>query len=90
VARLTTLRSLASLPFPPPASSYFSGVVDETADGKVSRLTVVQGPGPFARAVADGATVRASEHGIDCQVVEASLVEAEEVGGKGSLGCRCL
>jgi ABC-type branched-subunit amino acid transport system substrate-binding protein len=68
---------IASLPAP--ASSYFDGVVEEAADRKVRRLIVVQGPGPFARAVADGATARASERGIDGQAVEASAVEAEDV-----------
>jgi branched-chain amino acid transport system substrate-binding protein len=69
---------IASLPAP--ASSYFDGVVDEAADHKVSRLIVVQAPGPFARAVAEGAMARASERGIDGQTVEASAVEAEDVG----------
>ncbi len=68
---------IASLPAP--ASSYFDGVVDEAADRKVSRLIVVQGPGPFARAVAEGAVARASVRGIDGQAVEASAVEAENV-----------
>jgi ABC-type branched-subunit amino acid transport system substrate-binding protein len=68
---------IASLPAP--ASSYFDGVVDEAADRKVSRLIVVQGPGPFARAVADGATAQASECGIDGHAVEASAVQAEDV-----------
>src|SRR6266498_3963041 len=68
---------IASLPAP--ASSYFDGVVHEAADRKVSRLIVVQAPGPFARAVADGARARASDRGIDSQAVEASAVEAEDV-----------
>jgi ABC-type branched-subunit amino acid transport system substrate-binding protein len=68
---------IASLPAP--ASSYFDGVVDEAAERKVRRLIVIQGPGPFARAVAQGATARASEHGIDCHAVEASAVEDEDV-----------
>jgi branched-chain amino acid transport system substrate-binding protein len=68
---------IASLPAP--ASSYFAGVVNEAADRKVSRLVVVQAPGPFARAVAGGATARASERGIDSQPVEASAVEGEDL-----------
>jgi ABC-type branched-subunit amino acid transport system substrate-binding protein len=68
---------IASLPAP--ASSYFDGVVDEAAHRKVSRLVVVQAPGPFARAVADGARARASERGIDSEAVEASAVEAVDV-----------
>lgn len=38
---------IASLPAP--ASSYFDGIVDEAADRKVSRVIVVQAPGPFSR-----------------------------------------
>jgi branched-chain amino acid transport system substrate-binding protein len=68
---------IASLPAP--ASSYFDGVVDEAADRKVSRLIVVQAPGQFARAVADGARARASERRIDNKAVEAMAVEAEDV-----------
>jgi ABC-type branched-subunit amino acid transport system substrate-binding protein len=69
---------IASLPAP--ASSYFDGIVDEAVDRKISRLIVVQAPGPFARAVANGARARASERGIDAQAVEASAVEAEDLG----------
>jgi hypothetical protein len=68
---------------PAPASSYFEGVVDEAADRKVSRLVVVQAPGPFARAVADGARAQASERGIDGQVIEASAVEGEDPVASG-------
>ena len=68
---------IASLPAP--ASSYFDGVIDEAADRTVSRVIVVQGLGPFARAVADGARARAFERGIDSQTVEESAVEAEDV-----------
>jgi ABC-type branched-subunit amino acid transport system substrate-binding protein len=68
---------IASLPAP--ASSYFHGVVDQAADQKVGRLVVVQAPGPFARAVAEGAMARASERGIDSQAIEAAAVEAEDL-----------
>jgi branched-chain amino acid transport system substrate-binding protein len=68
---------VASLPAP--ASSYFDGVVDAAVQRKVRRLIVVRGHGPFARAVADGATARASERGIDSQAIEASAVEAEDL-----------
>ena len=68
---------IASLPAP--ASTYFEGIVDEAIDCKVRRLIVVQGPGPFARAVANGARTRASERGIDSRTVDASTVEAEEL-----------
>jgi hypothetical protein len=74
---------VASLPAP--ASSYFDGVVEEAADRRVSRLLVVRAPGPFARAVADGARARASQRGIDGQVVEASAVEARDVAGMAVL-----
>jgi len=68
---------IASLPAP--ASSYFDGAVDEAGDRKVSRVIVVQAPGPFARAVAEGAIARASERGIESQTIEASAVDAEDV-----------
>jgi ABC-type branched-subunit amino acid transport system substrate-binding protein len=68
---------IASLPAP--ASSYFDGVIEEAADRNVCRVIVVQALGPFARAVADGAKARASERGIDSQMVEASAVEAQDV-----------
>ena len=64
---------------PARASSYFDGAVDEAADRTVSRMIVVQAPGPFARAVAEGAIARASERGIDSQAIEASAVEAEDL-----------
>jgi ABC-type branched-subunit amino acid transport system substrate-binding protein len=64
---------------PAPASSYFDGAVDEAADRNVSRIILVQAPGPFARAVAEGAKARASERGIDSQAIEASAIEAEDL-----------
>ena len=64
---------------PAPASTYFEGIVDEAMHCKVRRLIVVQGPGPFARTVANGATARGSERGIDSQVVNASTVETEDL-----------
>jgi len=68
---------IASLPAP--ASSYFDGAVDQAADQKVGRLLVVQGAGPFARMIAEGATARGSERGIDSRTIEAPAVEAEEL-----------
>jgi branched-chain amino acid transport system substrate-binding protein len=68
---------IASLPAP--ASSYFDGVVDRAAKQKVGRLLLVQGAGPFARAVAEGATARASEHELDSRTIEASAVETEDL-----------
>jgi branched-chain amino acid transport system substrate-binding protein len=68
---------IASLPAP--ASTYFEGIVDEAIDRKVRRLIVVQGPGPFARTVANGATTRASEREIDSKTVNASAVETDDL-----------
>jgi ABC-type branched-subunit amino acid transport system substrate-binding protein len=64
---------------PAPASTYFEGIVDEAIERKVRRLIVVQGPGPFARTVANGATTRGSARGIDSQTVDASTVETEDL-----------
>ena len=64
---------------PAPASSYFDGVIDAMASRDARRLVVVQAPGPFARAVADGARARARDRGIEPRTVAASEVEAEDV-----------
>jgi ABC-type branched-subunit amino acid transport system substrate-binding protein len=64
---------------PAPASTYFQGIVDEAIERKVRRLIVVQGPGRFARTVANGATTRGSERGIDSQTVNTSTVETEDL-----------
>jgi ABC-type branched-subunit amino acid transport system substrate-binding protein len=64
---------------PAPASTYFEGIVDEAIEGKVRRLIIVQGPGPFARYVANGAKTRGTERGIDSQTVKASTVETEDL-----------
>jgi ABC-type branched-subunit amino acid transport system substrate-binding protein len=66
---------IASLPAP--ASTYFEGIVDEAINRNLGRLIVVQGPGPFARTVANGAKTRAAEQGIDIQTIDASAVENE-------------
>jgi len=68
---------IASLPAS--ASSYFNGVIDAAANDNIRRLIVVQAPGPFARAVADGARARARDQGIEPGTVAASEVEAEDV-----------
>jgi branched-chain amino acid transport system substrate-binding protein len=68
---------IASLPAP--ASSYFDGIIDQAAGRKVGRLLIVQGSGPFARTVAEGATARAAKRGIDSQSIEAPAVEAEDL-----------
>ena len=64
---------------PAPASTYFEGIVDEAIERKVRRLIIVQGPGPFARYVANGAKTRGRKRGIDSQTVEASSVETEDL-----------
>jgi ABC-type branched-subunit amino acid transport system substrate-binding protein len=66
---------------PAPASSYFDGVVDEAVARQIDRLVVVQGAGPFAQAVADGATTRASERGLGVRAIEVSAVDAEDAAG---------
>jgi ABC-type branched-subunit amino acid transport system substrate-binding protein len=66
---------IASLPAP--ASTYFEGIVDEAIERKVRRLIMVQGPGRFARTVANGAKTRGSERGIDSQTIDAATVENE-------------
>jgi ABC-type branched-subunit amino acid transport system substrate-binding protein len=66
---------------PAPASSYFDGVVDQAVARQIDRLVVVQGTGPFAQAVADGATTRASKRGLDVRAIEVSSVDAEDAAG---------
>lgn len=66
---------IASLPAP--ASTYFEGIVDEAIKRNVGRLIVVQGPGPFARTVANGALTRAAKRGIESPTIDASAVETE-------------
>ncbi|HTE70538.1 MAG TPA: ABC transporter substrate-binding protein [Actinomycetes bacterium] len=67
---------------PAPASSYFDGAVQEAVTRRVDRLLVVRGPGPFARAVADGAAARASERGIEARMVSVgSLTAADAADG---------
>jgi branched-chain amino acid transport system substrate-binding protein len=63
-----------------PASSYFDDLVDQAVVQHVDRLIVVKGKGPFARAVADGASSRASAQGLDARTVDASAVQAEDAG----------
>jgi ABC-type branched-subunit amino acid transport system substrate-binding protein len=67
---------------PAPASSYFDGAVQEAVTRRVDRLLVVRGPGPFARAVADGAAARASERGIEAHtIMVGSLTAADAADG---------
>ena len=75
--------AIASLPAP--ASSYFNGVIDRAANENIRRVLVVQAPGLFARAVADGARARARDRGIEARTVEASGVDDEDVAGAAIL-----
>lgn len=60
---------------PAPASAYFRDTVDLAADQGVGQVVIVQGPGPFARAVAGGAAARAGERGLGVQRVDAGSVD---------------
>src|SRR4029450_1372916 len=70
---------------PAPASSYFHGAVDEAAARRIDRLIVAHGAGPFARAVADGAVARASEHGLDARKTVIDVPTFEHVNGAALL-----
>jgi ABC-type branched-subunit amino acid transport system substrate-binding protein len=65
---------------PAPASTYFQGIVEEAIERKVRQLVIVQGPGPFARYVVNGAKTHGSERGIDSQTVKASTLETKDLG----------
>ena len=66
---------------PAPASSYFDGAVQEAVTRRVDRLLVARGPGPFARAVAEGAAARASQRGIDAHTVMVGSLTAAAADG---------
>jgi branched-chain amino acid transport system substrate-binding protein len=70
---------------PAPASSYFHGAVDEALARGAERVVLVQDTGPFAHAVAAGATIRAAEHGLDVRVVDVDAANAEEAAGTAFL-----
>jgi branched-chain amino acid transport system substrate-binding protein len=70
---------------PAPASSYFHGVVEEAVARQVDQVVVVRGAGRFARAVADGATTRASERGLATRTVEATAVKVGDADGTAVL-----
>jgi ABC-type branched-subunit amino acid transport system substrate-binding protein len=70
---------------PAPASTYFDGVVEEAVARQVDQVVVVRGPGRFARAVADGATTRASERGLAARTIQATAIEAEDADGTALL-----
>jgi branched-chain amino acid transport system substrate-binding protein len=61
-----------------PASSYFDAIVDEAVACQVNRLVIVQGAGPFARIVAQGATNRATTRGLDVRTIDAAALDAEQ------------
>jgi branched-chain amino acid transport system substrate-binding protein len=70
---------------PAPASTYFEGAVQEAVSRRVDRLLVARGPGPFARAVAEGAAARASERGIEARMVSVGSLTAAEAAGAALL-----
>jgi Periplasmic binding protein len=70
---------------PAPASSYFDGAVDEAVARGVDWLVIVRGNGPFARAVAEGATTRASRLGLDTRTIGASALTAAHAAGVARL-----
>ena len=70
---------------PAPASTYFVDAVEEAAARRVDRLLVVQGRGPFARAVADGAVARAAAAGLRALEVPAGTLSAADVAGAAVL-----
>jgi ABC-type branched-subunit amino acid transport system substrate-binding protein len=70
---------------PAPASSYFDGAIREAAQLGIGRLAVVRGQGRFARAVADGVGVRASEHGMDISALDGRTLEGADVAGTALL-----
>jgi ABC-type branched-subunit amino acid transport system substrate-binding protein len=72
---------LGLVSLPAPASSYFEGAVEEAVTRRVDRLLVVRGPGPFARAVAEGAAERASERGIEARMVSVGSLTAADAAG---------
>jgi ABC-type branched-subunit amino acid transport system substrate-binding protein len=61
-----------------PASSYLCGVVEIAASHGIGHIVIVQGPGPFARAVADGAANRAREQGLHVQQTGAAVIDKLE------------
>lgn len=57
-----------------PASTYFHDVVDLAAQQQIRQIVIVQGPGPFARTVADGAATRAEHLGLRVCRTEADSI----------------
>jgi branched-chain amino acid transport system substrate-binding protein len=68
-----------------PASSYFDGIVDAVVARHLPRLVIVQGAGPFACAVAEGAAARATTNGLAGQVVNDAELDGLDAEGAGVL-----
>lgn len=68
-----------------PASRYFDGALEEIARSQVDTLLVVQGSGPFARAVCEGALTRAGRFGVHGRKVDAEALSAEDAPGTAVL-----
>lgn len=64
-----------------PASNYLCKAVDIAAAQHHDRMVIVQGPGPFARAVADGAADHARQRGIRTQQVESGSIDSIQTAG---------
>jgi branched-chain amino acid transport system substrate-binding protein len=60
-----------------PASRYFDGAVDEAVARGSDRMLVVQGAGPFARAVAHGAAERAEDQHLDVRLLAVDALSVE-------------
>jgi ABC-type branched-subunit amino acid transport system substrate-binding protein len=63
-----------------PASSYLHGVIDQAAGWRIDRILLVQGPGPFARAVADGAAAHAATRHLHARTIDASTLGDDLAG----------
>jgi ABC-type branched-subunit amino acid transport system substrate-binding protein len=68
-----------------PASTYLCEAVDIAAGQHHDRMVIVQGPGPFARAVADGAADHARQRGIRARRVESGSIDSLDTVGAGWL-----
>jgi ABC-type branched-subunit amino acid transport system substrate-binding protein len=64
-----------------PASSYLREAVDITAAQGIGEVVIVQGSGPFAHAVAEGAADRARERGLSVEQTDAGSIEGHETAG---------
>ena len=68
-----------------PASSYLHRVVDEAIRRRIDRILIVQGPGRFARAVADGAAAHAAKRDLDARIVDCSGIGDKNYAGMALL-----